>query len=105
MARKSKPVPEIIAVITNRSLAACIAVLSIAVQSFAAGQTATNDSVRMNQIQVIGTHNSYHAGLAPSEAKLMMAKNPKVYQDFDYRSTCQPLIACLTIVRGTRWSG
>jgi hypothetical protein len=39
----------------------------------------------MNQIQVIGTHNSYHAGLAPSEAKLMMAKNPKVYQALEYR--------------------
>jgi Phosphoinositide phospholipase C, Ca2+-dependent len=126
----------------------------------------------MNQIQVIGSHNSYHAGLAPSEAKLMQAKNPKVYQaleyrhrpldqqfnsgirqieldifadsqggryahpsgpaavaaaglakdpdfdpqgimskpgfkvmhvqDFDYRSTCQPLTACLTIIR--EWS-
>ena len=131
-----------------------------------------DDLVKMNQIQVIGSHNSYHAGLAPSEAKLMMAKNPKMYaaleykhrpldqqltsgirqieldifadskggryahpagpatvaaaglpkdpefdpeglmsepgfkvmhiQDFDYRSTCQPLVACLTIVR--RWS-
>jgi hypothetical protein len=126
----------------------------------------------MNQIQVIGTHNSYHAGLAPGEAKLMQEKNPKLYdaleyrhqpldqqltagvrqieldiyadsdggryvhpldleavaaanlpkdpefdpqglmskpgfkvmhvQDFDYRSTCQPLIACLKIVRA--WS-
>jgi hypothetical protein len=63
-------------VVTNRSVAACFAVLSFAVQSCAVGQTANNDSVRMNQIQVIGTHNSYHAGLAPSEAKLMMAKNP-----------------------------
>src|ERR1700677_2803812 len=146
--------------------------LSIAIPSFAVGQTANNDSVRMNQIQVIGTHNSYHAGLAPSEAKLMLARNPKLYQgleyrhrpldqqfnagirqieldifadsqggryahpagisavaaaglprdpefdpdgvmskpgfkvmhiqDYDYRSTCQPLIACLKIVRA--WS-
>jgi Phosphoinositide phospholipase C, Ca2+-dependent len=39
----------------------------------------------MNQIQVIGSHNSYHAGIAPSEAKLTMAKNPKLYQAFEYR--------------------
>jgi hypothetical protein len=159
-------------VVTNRSIAVCITVLSVAGASFAAGQTAANDSVKMNQIQVIGSHNSYHAGVAPNEAKLMMARNPKLYQgleyrhrpldqqfstgirqieldifadsqggryahpagpdavaaaglakdaafdpegnmskpgfkvmhmqDFDYRSTCQPLIACLTIVR--EWS-
>jgi hypothetical protein len=71
--------------VTNLSVAVCIAVLSIAVPSFALGQTANNDSVRMNQIQVIGTHNSYHAGLAPSEAKLMMARNPKQYQALEYR--------------------
>jgi hypothetical protein len=138
----------------------------------AANYAASNDSVKMNQIQVIGTHNSYHAGLAPSEAKLMLEKNPQLYhaleyrhrpldqqfaagvrqieldifadsnggryahpsgpdnvaaanlpkdpefdpeglmkkpgfkvmhvQDFDYRSTCQQLIACLKIVRA--WS-
>jgi len=39
----------------------------------------------MNQIQVIGTHNSYHAGLAASEAQLMLQKNPKLYQALDYR--------------------
>jgi hypothetical protein len=44
-----------------------------------------NASVKLNQIQLIGTHNSYHAGLAPSEAKLMMEKNPKLYQALEYR--------------------
>jgi hypothetical protein len=165
-------IEEVTVVVTNRCFTVCIAMLSIAIPSFAVGQTANNDSVRMNQIQVIGSHNSYHAGLAPSEAKLMMAKNPKLYQgleyrhrpldqqfssgirqieldifadsqggryahpagpeavataglakdpefdpkgimskpgfkvmhlqDFDYRSTCQPLTACLTIIR--EWS-
>lgn len=153
---------------TDCSVVLWSALLSIAIPSFAPGQTA----VKMNQVQVIGTHNSYHAGLAPSDAKLMMARNPKEYQgleyrhrpldqqfsagirqieldifadshggryahpagpdavaaaglakdpefdpagimskpgfkvmhvqDFDYRSTCQPLTACLTIVRD--WS-
>jgi len=39
----------------------------------------------MNQIQVIGTHNSYHAGIASSEAKLMMTHNPKLYAGLEYR--------------------
>src|SRR5277367_3743661 len=43
------------------------------------------DAVKLNQIQLIGTHNSYHAGLAPSEAKLMIEKNPKLYQALEYR--------------------
>ena len=43
------------------------------------------DAPKLNQIQVIGTHNSYHAGLAPSEAQLMMEKNPKLYQALEYR--------------------
>lgn len=49
------------------------------------GQSSSNDSVKMNQIQVIGSHNSYHAGIPPSEAKLMMAKNPKLYQALEYQ--------------------
>jgi hypothetical protein len=39
----------------------------------------------MNQIQVIGSHNSYHAGIAPSESKLLREKNPKLYEAFEYR--------------------
>jgi Phosphoinositide phospholipase C, Ca2+-dependent len=159
-------------VVKNRCVTVCAAVISIALPVSTVGQAAGNDSVRMNQIQVIGSHNSYHAGLAPSEAKLMQARNPKLYQgleyrhrpldqqfssgirqieldifadsqgglyahpagpdavaaaglakdpefdpqgvmskpgfkvmhvqDFDYRSTCQPLTACLTIIR--EWS-
>jgi Phosphoinositide phospholipase C, Ca2+-dependent len=156
----------------NQSGVLCLALLSVIGQSFAAAQTAANDSVRMNQIQVIGSHNSYHQGIAPSEVKLMQAKNPKLYagleyrhhpldqqfdsgirqieldifadsqggryahpagpgavaaaglpadpdfdpqgvmskpgfkvmhmQDYDYRSTCQPLVACLQVIR--EWS-
>jgi Phosphoinositide phospholipase C, Ca2+-dependent len=154
----------------KRSAGVWIAILSVA--AIAWGQEQANDRVKINQIQVIGSHNSYHAGLAPSQAKLMMEKNPKIapaleyrhqpldqqlnagirqieldifadsqggryahpagidavaaaglpkdpdfdpdgvmskpgfkvmhIQDYDYRSTCQPLIACLKIVRD--WS-
>jgi hypothetical protein len=62
----------------NRFLFVCAA-FALAVPVFAA------DSVRINQIQVIGTHNSYHAGFAPSATKLMQAKAPDVMATIDYR--------------------
>jgi hypothetical protein len=83
-----------ILVITNRPAALRLAALSLAAFSistlpFANGQTAADDSVHINQIQVIGSHNSYHAGIAPSEIKLMQEKNPRLYQGLEYRH--QPL--------------
>jgi hypothetical protein len=45
---------------------------------------AQQNSVRINQIQVIGTHNSYHAGFAPSAAKLWQEKNPDAFKGLDY---------------------
>ena len=44
-----------------------------------------DDQVRINQIQVIGTHNSYHAGIAPSEARLWKQKNPAQFQALNYQ--------------------
>ena len=53
-------------------------------------QTAAGDgALKLNQIQVTGTHNSYHAGIAPSESKLWQAKNPDTYKGLDYQH--QPL--------------
>jgi len=49
------------------------------------GQTSAQCRIRLNQIQVIGTHNSYHAGIAPSAAKVWQAKQPEDYQKLDYR--------------------
>src|SRR5271170_3297616 len=60
-------------------------ILCIGLPALAAGFGAADDSLRMNQIQVIGTHNSYHAGLSVREAELMKQKNPKLYQALDYR--------------------
>ena len=40
--------------------------------------------VHMNQIQVIGSHNSYHTGVAPSERKLIEQQNPKAMRALDY---------------------
>jgi hypothetical protein len=70
---------------SNPAIALTVIGFCMTLQSFAMGQTSSNKSVKMNQIQVIGTHNSYHAGLAPSEAKLMMEKNLKLFQALEYR--------------------
>ncbi len=47
--------------------------------------------LKLNQIQVIGTHNSYHAGIAPNEAKVWQAKYPDAYQALDYRHAALPV--------------
>ncbi len=47
-------------------------------------QAAQDKVVRVNQIQVIGSHNSYHAGFAPSERKYLEMKNPKALRALDY---------------------
>lgn len=48
-------------------------------------QEVAGGALRLNQIQVIGTHNSYHAGLPPNEAKWLARKNPKAAAGLDYR--------------------
>ena len=40
--------------------------------------------IKLNQIQVIGTHNSYHAGLTPSTAKWLEKQNPQAAASLDY---------------------
>lgn len=54
---------------------------SLLVMAAAVGADA---ELRLNQIQVIGTHNSYHAGLTPSVARLLRATNPKAFEGLDY---------------------
>ncbi|WP_446745623.1 phosphatidylinositol-specific phospholipase C1-like protein [Silvibacterium acidisoli] len=62
---------------------ACAIALCVAAGT-AMAAAPNDDNVRMNQIQVIGTHNSYHAGFAPSAAKMWKEKNPKVYEGLNY---------------------
>jgi hypothetical protein len=58
------------------------------------GQEATasrqDQTLRINQIQVIGTHNSYHTGIAPSERKLIEQQNPKAMRALDYAHASLP---------------
>jgi hypothetical protein len=46
--------------------------------------TAQDQLVHLNQIQVIGSHNSYNLGFAPSEEKYARMKNPKGYVGLEY---------------------
>jgi len=50
----------------NRSLSWCAMALCAATPAFAAQSAPAREAVKLNEIQVIGTHNSYHAGIAPS---------------------------------------
>jgi hypothetical protein len=46
--------------------------------------TAQDLSIRINQIQIIGTHNSYHAGLGASEMKLLQQRDARTAAALDY---------------------
>ncbi len=63
-------------------LAAFVFPLSLA---FTLPAQAPDTALKLNQIQIIGTHNSYHAGIAPSEAKVWQAKYPAAYKGLDYQ--------------------
>lgn len=45
----------------------------------------SGDALKLNQIQVIGTHNSYHAGIPPNASKLWQEKNPRLFNGLDYQ--------------------
>lgn len=44
-----------------------------------------DDALRINQIQVIGTHNSYHAGFGPGATKVMLKEAPEEFAELSYR--------------------
>ncbi len=58
--------------------------LLLAAPALTLAQT-SDSSLKLNQIQVIGTHNSYHAGIAANEARVWQAKYPDAYRALDYQ--------------------
>ena len=42
------------------------------------------DALKMNQIQVVGSHNSYKEAIAPKEMAVLKARNPKAAETLDY---------------------
>ena len=63
-----------------------LALLIVSGSGCARTQTAaTQDGIiHLNQIQVIGSHNSYNLGFAPSEEKYARSKNSKSYEGLEY---------------------
>ena len=51
---------------------------------FAGAGKPCDNELRLNQIQVIGSHNSYHAGLGPHEMEFLRARNPKAADALSY---------------------
>ena len=47
-------------------------------------QSEQDKVVHLNQIQVVGTHNSYNMGFAPSEAKYFQEHYAKAYRGLEY---------------------
>jgi hypothetical protein len=47
--------------------------------------SACAQQVRINQIQLVGTHNSYHSGISPNEMANIRKLNPRAAESLDYR--------------------
>ena len=63
-----------------------LALLVMSGAGVASSQTsaAQDKTVHLNQIQVIGSHNSYNLGFAPSEEAFTRRRNPKGYEGLEY---------------------
>ncbi len=70
---------------TRISLALAVFAISVSARSQQKTAAEQDQLVHVNQIQVIGSHNSYHAGFPPSARKLMEMKNPRGLHGLDYR--------------------
>lgn len=57
----------------------------VALATIAAALAAYAQPLRMNQIQIVGTHNSYHAGLADSEMALLAKQNAQAAESLAYK--------------------
>jgi len=47
--------------------------------------SASGQQVLINQIQIVGTHNSYHSGISPNELANLRKSNPQAADALDYR--------------------
>jgi hypothetical protein len=62
-----------------------VVVVGAGLQAVAQTTVAQDKVVHLNQIQVIGSHNSYNLGFAPSEETFARMKFPKEYMSLEYR--------------------
>jgi len=76
---------------TRSSLFAAVAMLTVpSVFVFSQSQKSQDKLVHLNQIQVIGTHNSYNTGFAPSEGKYFAETYPKAFPGIEYHHQSLP---------------
>jgi hypothetical protein len=73
----------------TRSLLLSQSLALVALFAGAAKAPSSDSEIKLNQIQVIGTHNSYHAGIAPGEVKIWQARFAEEYKGLEYQH--QPL--------------
>lgn len=76
--------------VSGKLLPLCVLVCLASFSAYGQKNSGQDSTVRLNQIQVIGTHNSYHAGIAPSETKLWQQKNPKALHGLEYHHAPLP---------------
>ena len=55
-------------------------ILTVALATIASAQ-----QVKVNEIQFVGTHNSYHSGISPNEMANLRKLNPKAAESLEYR--------------------
>jgi hypothetical protein len=75
--------------LSNHCRALSAVALAVALGGTLSLAQSSDGAIKLNQIQVIGTHNSYHAGIAPNESKLWQAKYAEAFKGLDYQH--QPL--------------
>ncbi len=71
-------------VLKSTAIAVAFAALTTNATAQLSEQQKQDQLVHLNQIQVIGSHNSYHSGFAPNERKFLEAKSPKALRALDY---------------------
>src|SRR5277367_5789017 len=47
--------------------------------------SASAQQLKLNEIQIVGTHNSYHSGISPNEMENLRKINPRAAAALDYR--------------------
>jgi hypothetical protein len=47
--------------------------------------SASAQSLKLNEIQIVGSHNSYHSGISPNEMAYLRKVNPQTAEALDYR--------------------
>jgi hypothetical protein len=73
-----------------KRLLAAVSLAVLPMAGLAQSQRAQDKAVHLNQIQVIGTHNSYNMGFAPSEGKYFAEHYAKTYHGVEYHHQTLP---------------